>query len=196
MNNPVFFLDPDGMKPWPISKLFKRQKRVIVSGFKRNSNSSKHGAVDIAHLGSKGQVSGGSIEATHGGTVTISRENNKTAGNWVVITNGDLRTRYLHMDGKPLVEEGSKVKEGDEIGKVGSTGKSESPHVHYEIQRLVDGKWVKVNPVDGDQEKVNTSDDVDLKDPQKIINERDGTTDKKKSDLKKLGRIFGRASKI
>lgn len=76
----------------------------------------------------------------------------------------------------PLVKEGEKVKEGQAIGNVGSTGSSEAPHLHYEIQKKDEnGNWVRINPVVGDQDKVNTSDNVELKDPQQMINERDGT---------------------
>ena len=174
-NNPVNYVDPTGMIPWPISRHYQNANRVIVSGFYRNSNSAKHGGVDIAHLSKvKGQISGGEVKATHGGVVTISQKNNKTAGNWVVITNGTIRTRYLHMENTPLVEEGKTVKEGDVLGHVGSTGRSEAPHLHYEIQELIDGEWVKLNPVEGGQNKVNINDDPDLIDPQKIINRRDG----------------------
>ncbi len=177
-NNPIAFTDPDGNKPWPIATNFTSALRVVVSGFFRNSSGSKHGGVDIAHLGSSGQIAGGAIQATHGGVVTVSQKNNKTAGNWVVITNGDLRTRYLHMKDAPLVSEGDQIKEGDVIGSVGSTGSSEAPHLHYEIQRKnEDNEWMKVNPVVGDPDKVSANDKVELKDPQKIINKRDGVSE-------------------
>lgn len=51
-------------------------------------------------------------------------------------------TKYAHMS-KFIVKKGQKVKRGEIIGYVGSTGTSVAPHVHYEVIR--NGK--KVNPV-------------------------------------------------
>ena len=51
-------------------------------------------------------------------------------------------TRYAHMS-KILVKKGQKIKRGDIIGEVGSTGTSTGPHLHYEV--IKNGK--KNNPV-------------------------------------------------
>ncbi|MEO0186158.1 MAG: M23 family metallopeptidase, partial [candidate division WOR-3 bacterium] len=54
-------------------------------------------------------------------------------GNQVVIDHENgIKTRYAHMF-KVLVKEGQRVKRGQVIGLVGSTGKSVAPHVHYEV---------------------------------------------------------------
>ncbi|QIQ88250.1 MAG: M23 family metallopeptidase [Erythrobacter sp.] len=53
-----------------------------------------------------------------------------------------LETRYAHLS-KLAVAEGERVKKGDLIGYVGSTGRSTGPHLHYEVR--VDG--VAVNPI-------------------------------------------------
>jgi murein DD-endopeptidase MepM/ murein hydrolase activator NlpD len=49
---------------------------------------------------------------------------------------------YAHLY-KYVVKRGQKVKRGDLIGFVGSTGRSQAPHLHYEI--IKDGK--RVNPL-------------------------------------------------
>jgi murein DD-endopeptidase MepM/ murein hydrolase activator NlpD len=51
-------------------------------------------------------------------------------------------TLYAHLS-KYNVKRGQKVKKGDVIGYVGSTGRSQAPHLHYEVQ--IDKK--RVNPI-------------------------------------------------
>lgn len=55
-------------------------------------------------------------------------------GNAVVIyhSNG-ITTRYGHLS-KITVEAGQRVRRGDQVGNVGSTGRSTGPHVHYEVR--------------------------------------------------------------
>ena len=64
-------------------------------------------------------------------------------GNRVVINHGyGYQTQYAHMF-KIEVKVGQKVKRGDQIGLVGSTGASTAPHCHYEVMH----KGKKVNPI-------------------------------------------------
>ncbi len=44
-----------------------------------------------------------------------------------------ISTRYGHLD-RFTVEAGQKVKKGDIIGYVGSTGRATGPHLHYEVR--------------------------------------------------------------
>lgn len=54
-----------------------------------------------------------------------------------------LETAYAHMNGfKSGLKTGSRVKQGQVIGYVGTTGRSTGPHLHYEI--VMNGK--QVNP--------------------------------------------------
>jgi murein DD-endopeptidase MepM/ murein hydrolase activator NlpD len=56
-------------------------------------------------------------------------------GNVVVIFHGNgITTRYGHMS-QITVEPGQRIRRGDEIGKVGSTGRSTGPHCHYEVRQ-------------------------------------------------------------
>ncbi|UCC41145.1 MAG: M23 family metallopeptidase [Candidatus Aminicenantes bacterium] len=84
---------------------------------------------------------GNPVVATADGVIIRCRED-KIGGKSVVISHrGGYTTRYLHLS-KWLVKPGQKVKRGDTIGLVGSTGKSRGPHVHYEVH--VNGR--PVNP--------------------------------------------------
>lgn len=63
-------------------------------------------------------------------------------GKHIVINHGyGYKTRYAHLSSFK-VRRGQKVKRGQVIGLVGSTGKSTAPHLHYEVEK--NGK--KVNP--------------------------------------------------
>ena len=64
-------------------------------------------------------------------------------GKYVSIEHGaNLQTRFAHMS-DIAVAAGTRVKKGDIIGYVGTTGRSTGPHLHYEVR--IDGK--AVNPV-------------------------------------------------
>lgn len=89
--------------------------------------SANHAGIDI------GANEGTPIYASMDGTVTVSSEEGEY-GKHIDITNGDILTRYAHCS-KLLVKEGQKVKQGDKIAEVGSTGKSTGPHLHFEIRR-------------------------------------------------------------
>jgi murein DD-endopeptidase MepM/ murein hydrolase activator NlpD len=82
------------------------------------------------------------IYATGNGTVTTA-ENGNGYGNHIVINHGyGYSSLYAHMS-KMVCKPGKKVKRGELIGYVGSTGTSTAPHVHYEV---IKGER-KVNPI-------------------------------------------------
>ncbi|MBS1946716.1 MAG: peptidoglycan DD-metalloendopeptidase family protein [Bacteroidetes bacterium] len=75
------------------------------------------------------------IYATANGTVESSGNTGNGYGNNVVINNGyGYETLFGHMF-RIKVRAGQKVKRGEVIGWVGSTGKSTGPHCHYEVHR-------------------------------------------------------------
>lgn len=73
------------------------------------------------------------VYATADGTVSVA-ERKGSYGNCIDISHGyNYLTRYGHLS-EILVKEGQAVKRGEIIGKVGSTGKSTGPHLHYEVR--------------------------------------------------------------
>ena len=74
------------------------------------------------------------IFAAGDGIIEVSRKNGGY-GNYIRIRhNSDYKTAYAHLTrfGKGI-KEGRRVKQGDVIGYVGTTGRSTGPHLHYEI---------------------------------------------------------------
>jgi len=62
--------------------------------------------------------------------IKVSRQGGRT----VVLDHGrGITTRYAHLS-KILVLKGDRIRKGQEIAKVGNTGKSTSPHLHYEVR--------------------------------------------------------------
>ena len=73
------------------------------------------------------------VYATGSGTVT-NASGKSQYGNLIEISHGyNYTTRYAHLS-EILVKPGQAVKRGDLIGKVGNTGKSTGPHLHYEVR--------------------------------------------------------------
>ena len=91
-----------------------------------------HTGIDIA------APSGVPFIAANDGEVITSRYTS-SYGNVVVIDHGGgLSTLYAHGSER-LVEEGDKVKRGEPVMLVGSTGVSTGPHAHFEVR--VNGLW-------------------------------------------------------
>lgn len=82
------------------------------------------------------------VFATANGTVVNTTINNRLKGNYVVIKHGDYSTGYYHLQ-RLIVNNYQRVKKGQVIGYVGSTGKSLVEHLHYEIKY----KGNYVNPI-------------------------------------------------
>ena len=73
------------------------------------------------------------IYATGNGTVMRADNSLSGYGNHILISHGfGYQTLYAHLS-KYKVKKGQQVKRGDVIGYVGSTGRSEAPHLHYEV---------------------------------------------------------------
>lgn len=85
-----------------------------------------HSGIDIA------APSGANIVAAAAGTVTTSQYSS-SYGNYIIINHGGgVMTLYAHMSSRG-VSAGASVTAGQSIGKVGSTGISTGPHLHFEV---------------------------------------------------------------
>ena len=86
-----------------------------------------HKGVDMA------APSGTPIYATADGMVSKA-EWFSSYGNFIAIAHGaELETRFGHLS-RMAVSAGQRVRKGDLIGYVGSTGRSTGPHLHYEVR--------------------------------------------------------------
>ncbi len=107
-----------------LSSGFGRRKHPIL-GYTR-----MHKGIDFA------APRGTPIYAAGNGTVTYAGRKGGY-GKYVMIRhNGNFSTAYAHMNGYGRgVRRGARVRQGQVIGYVGSTGRSTGPHLHYEIHR-------------------------------------------------------------
>lgn len=129
-----------GSMTWPcpssynITSYYGMRKHPILRKYKM------HTGIDIA------AASGSSIVAANSGTVIMSQYDKSGGyGNMVVIDHGGgITTLYGHAS-KLLVKVGDEVKAGQVIAKVGSTGLSTGPHLHFEVR--VNGETK--NPLSG-----------------------------------------------
>ena len=110
----------------------------ISSGF---SLSRKHPILNTirAHKGTDYAAPRGTpVVATSDGRVTFA-DSNGSFGKLVVIQHGErFVTKYAHLNAyEKNIKTGVRVRQGDVIGYVGSTGSATGPHLHYEF--LMDG---------------------------------------------------------
>jgi len=99
-----------------------------------------HSGIDLA------APSGTPIAAAPAGTLTHSGPRGGY-GNLVIISHPDgSETRYAHNEAN-LVTAGQSVAAGEQIARVGSTGMSTGPHLHFEVRR--DGEAVDPAPLLG-----------------------------------------------
>ncbi len=138
------YFDTDGNS---VQKMFLKAPvafRYISSGYTTGSRyvaafnvSTGHRAIDYA------TPYGTPIRTVGDGTVVFAGWSSAGYGYLTSIRhNGTYTTNYAHQS-KIAVSYGQKVKQGDVIGYVGSTGFSTGPHLHYEMVK----NGVKINPL-------------------------------------------------
>jgi murein DD-endopeptidase MepM/ murein hydrolase activator NlpD len=129
-----------------ILKKYRRTKKSLPSGwpvrYGRVSSpfgrrwGRMHKGIDLA------SPTGTPVHAVEGGVVSRSKYM-RGYGNLVEIRHSDMYiTRYGH-NSKRLVKAGQKVRKGQVIALVGSTGRSTGPHVHFEVRQ----NGTAINPV-------------------------------------------------
>jgi hypothetical protein len=96
-----------------------------------------HNGIDIA-----GMLNDPVYSAADGTVVSVGWDS--TGGNNIIVEHtSDLRTRYMHLN-KYLVAKGDKVKKGQQIGLMGSTGRSTGNHLHYGV--IKNGETIDPRP--------------------------------------------------
>lgn len=117
----------NGVMLWPapnykrISDTYRQRTNPV------NKKTEFHSGVDIA------SAMGNNIVAADSGVVVLASYNGGY-GNCVIINHGGgISTLYGHSS-KLLVTVGQSVKKGEVIAKIGSTGISSGPHLHFEVR--------------------------------------------------------------
>jgi murein DD-endopeptidase MepM/ murein hydrolase activator NlpD len=125
-----------------IQPVKNEQMKRIASGFGYRSD--PFTKVRKMHEGMDFTAPTGTPIYATGDGVVLAADNSKSGyGNHIEIRHGyGYLTLYGHLS-KYKCRRGQRVKRGDIIGYVGSTGRSEAPHLHYEVHK--DGKVV--NPI-------------------------------------------------
>jgi len=78
-------------------------------------------------------ATGKNVYATGDGIVTLVKESRIGYGNEIFIDHGfGFGSRYAHLS-QMVIKENEQVKRGQIIGKVGDSGRSTGPHLHYEV---------------------------------------------------------------
>ena len=130
----------DGVIAVPSDKPVKTA--AFTSSFGVRSDPFKGSAAMHAGIDLAGPV-GTPIYATADGIVSSAGWNAGGYGNLVKLEHGrGIETRYGHLS-QVLVRPGQRVRRGDLIAKMGSTGRSTGSHLHYEVR--IDGR--AVNPI-------------------------------------------------
>jgi len=101
----------------------------VSSGYGYRGNSF-HKGIDIADGNTNGKV----VVASRDGVVEMAQWYS-SYGNMILINHGGgVKTRYAHlMSGSMAVAPGQHVSAGQPIARVGSTGNSTGPHLHFEV---------------------------------------------------------------
>ena len=135
LNRDIQLLSGFGVRIHPIHRVRKMHKGIDFS--------SPHGTP---------------IYATGDGVISRIERKRYGYGHNVMVDHGyGYETLYAHMS-KIMVKPGQKIKKGERIGAVGSTGTSTAPHLHYEVHY----KGNAINPIHFVQDGLEVKEYQDL----------------------------------
>lgn len=113
------------------------KNELLTSGFRIPSRPTHDGA-DYVDVQRKERISDVGILAFADGTVVSVRFGNSVGWNVDILHAGGFLTRYCHMKDKSVqVKKGDKVKQGQTVGIMGTTGDSTGIHLHFAIKESV-----------------------------------------------------------
>jgi murein DD-endopeptidase MepM/ murein hydrolase activator NlpD len=119
--------------PEPITSLFGWRMHPIHGDMRF------HSGTDI------GAPMGTPVLAAYSGQVAIASMM-RGYGLAIVVQHGDTQqTLYAHLS-EIYVRPGDRIEQGMVIGRVGSTGNSTGPHLHFEVRQRTSDGWVAVDP--------------------------------------------------
>ncbi len=149
-------VDADVARYWPVPG-----HRGLSRGYYYNSSKDYHYGIDISDAG----IDGATVIASMGGTVIKTYRCGETHadiynpwkydcqgfGTGLVIRGDDgWYYQYAHMQGGSMpdyVYDGAYIAAGSKIGRVGTTGTSTGPHLHFQIASTNDWKNTSINPL-------------------------------------------------
>lgn len=127
-NKEIEKLKFDGEFTWPVPDSYRITSHFGLRKDPFTGARKGHNGTDI------GAPQGTKIVAASGGIVIVA-EYLRGYGNTVIIEHGNnVRTLYGHIrNNGTKVKVGDRVKKGQKIAEVGSTGNSTGPHLHFEV---------------------------------------------------------------
>lgn len=152
------FINPNTGFQWPVSGFYN-----ISAGYQSNDavHKGRHNGIDIAGGGIAGQpiraVADGVVDKTFNGCSHNYKKYGNCCGNgygnYAVINHGTMNVNgssanyvawYAHAT-RVIVSPGQKVKQGDIVGYVGTTGWSTGYHLHFGVTK--NGRWINPYPL-------------------------------------------------
>jgi len=117
-----FNYQDSGMFHWPVPSSTR------ISSYFGTRHGRHHDGIDIP------AKRGSSVTASAAGTVKFSGKMRGYGNVVVLVHDGGYHTVYGH-NSRNIARKGQKVSQGEVIARVGSTGRSSGPHVHFEIRK-------------------------------------------------------------